>query len=317
MEINVPIAQLVPETEIQGYYILKEGQIKRASNGRPYLAAVLADATGSVEAKHWDFGGSIQPSDLGRIILIRGTAAEYRGSMQITINRFRFATDGDKSRYDIAALVPTAPIDTDGALAGVRALVASIEDEDYRRISERMLEKHLDAFSVIPAAKSVHHGFRCGLLMHTESMLRMADFLAGSYAGLIDRSLLLAGTLLHDMAKETEFTLSPLGLVTEYSVKGELLGHLVMGAMDVAETAKELGIPEEKSVLLQHMILSHHGQPEMGAAVKPKCAESELLSYIDLIDSRMEIYAEAFENTDTGSFTQRIFSLDKRVYKHE
>lgn len=316
MEINVPISQLVNGTEIQCYYILKEGQVKKAANGRPYLAAVLADATGSIEAKSWDYGGSIQPSDLGRIVLIRGTASEYRGTMQITINRIRFAIDGDRSRYDISALVPTAPIDTDTALSDIRVLIASMEDEDYRRISERMLEKHLESFSVIPAAKSVHHGFRCGLLMHTESMMRMADFMAGSYAGLIDRSLLLAGTLMHDMAKEAEFTVSQLGLVTEYSLRGELLGHLVMGAMDVAETAKELGLPEEKSVLLQHMILSHHGQPEMGAAVKPKCVESELLSYIDLIDSRMEIYAEAFETTDAGKFTQRVFSLDKRVYKH-
>ena len=79
---------------------------------------------------------------------------------------------------------------------------------------------------------------------------------------------------------------------------------------------KALGVPEEKSILLQHMLLSHHGSPELGAAVKPKCAESELLSYIDLIDSRMEIYAEAFENTPAGEFTPRIFALEKRVYKH-
>ena len=128
--------------------------------------------------------------------------------------------------------------------------------------------------------------------MHTYNMLRAADFLAGLYPEVIDRSLLLTGTLLHDFAKEREFVFSDLGIVTEYSTAGQLLGHLVMGAQEVADVARELAIAEEKSLLLQHLLLSHHGEPDFGAAVRPMCAEAELLSYIDLIDSRMEIYAE-------------------------
>lgn len=138
------------------------------------------------------------------------------------------------------------------------------------------------------------------------------------YGDIIDRSLLLAGTFLHDFAKESEFTFSQLGLVTEYSVKGQLLGHLVMGAQEVANVATELGIPEDKSVLLQHMILSHHGEPEFSAAVKPICAESELLSQIDMLDSRMEIYRETLAGLQVGEVSNRIFALDKRVFKpHE
>ncbi len=105
-------------------------------------------------------------------------------------------------------------------------------------------------------------------------------------------------------------------LVTEYSVKGELLGHLVMGAQAVAKAAEEAGLPEDKSVLLQHMILSHHGDPQFGAAVRPVCAESELLSMIDLIDSRMEIYRETMEETQPGTFSKRVFALDKKIYCH-
>ena len=150
--------------------------------------------------------------------------------------------------------------------------------------------------------------------MHTWTMLRTADFLAGLYPETVDRSLLLAGTLLHDLSKAEEFSFSPLGLVTEYSLKGQLLGHLVMGAQEAARAAEELGIPEEKSVLLQHMILSHPGQPECGAAVVPMCAESELLSLIDTMDSRMEIYRETLEETPEGTFSKRIFALEKRIY---
>ena len=99
---------------------------------------------------------------------------------------------------------------------------------------------------------------------------------------------------------------------------GQLLGHLVMGAQEIAEIAKELDVPEEKSVLLRHLVLSHHGEPEFGAAVRPVCAESELLSYIDMIDSRMEIYREVLAPLKAGEFSQRVFALDnRRIYKHQ
>ena len=152
--------------------------------------------------------------------------------------------------------------------------------------------------------------------MHTLNMLRLADFLSAQYADTVNRSLLLTGTLLHDFAKEQEFTFSELGLVTDYSTKGQLLGHLVMGAQEVADVARELAIAEEKSLLLQHLLLSHHGEPDFGAAVRPMCAEAELLSEIDLIDSRMEIYAEALQDLPVGSFSNRIFALDKKIYRH-
>ena len=202
-------------------------------------------------------------------------------------------------------------------MAEIRSMVQSLEDADYRRVCETMLERHGEAFRSIPAAKTVHHSFLNGLLMHTSNMLRMASLLAELYSDIVDRSLLLAGTLLHDFAKEEEFVFSELGLSTGYTVKGQLLGHLVMGAQEVAKVAAELGVPEEKSLLLQHMLLSHHGEPEFGAAVVPMCAEAELLSKIDLIDSRMEIYTEALAEIQPGMFTNRIFSLEKKIYRHE
>ena len=153
--------------------------------------------------------------------------------------------------------------------------------------------------------------------MHTAYMMKTALFLAKLYGSLLDRDLLLAGAFLHDFAKIREFSLSPTGLVADYSVAGQLLGHLVMGAEETAQVCRELNIPEEKSLLLQHMILSHHGTPEFGAAVVPACAESELLSYIDMMDSRMEIYRETLEKTEPGAFSDRIFALDnKRIYRH-
>ena len=299
MEYNKAITDLAIGDAIEGFYLLRSAQSKITSTGKPFLILTLADRTGAVEGKVWDYAGPIGRADEGKVVKIRGNVGEYRGSVQITVDRIRLAAEGDP--VDPASLVPEAPIEKDAAMAEVRRYLASIQDADYRA-----------------AAKSVHHGFRMGLLMHTGNMLKIADFLAGLYPEVIDRSLLLAGTFAHDLAKAREFQLSELGLATDYTAAGQLLGHLVMGAQEAAEVTKALGIPEEKGMLLQHLILSHHGEPEFGAAVRPACAEAELLSYIDGIDSRMEICREALAETEAGRFSERIFALDgRRMYRHE
>ena len=316
MEYNKPIAEMRPGDDVEGFYVLKDALLKTTAAGKPFLSGVLADRSGTIDLKVWDYTGPVgaNPDDIGRVVKIRAQISEFKGSPQLTAGRIRMAASGDS--YDVSALVPVAPIDIDARMDEIRRLLGTIADADYRAVAETMLTRHLDAFRSIPAAKSVHHSFLSGLLMHTSNMLRLADFLAGLYGGIIDRSLLLTGTLLHDFAKEREFTFSGLGMVTDYSVPGQLLGHLVLGAQETAQVACELGIPEEKSILLQHLILSHHGEPEFGAAVRPQCAEAELLSEIDLIDSRMEIYAEALQDVPAGRFSARIFALDKKIYHH-
>lgn len=316
MEYNKPIADMCPGMDVEGFYILRAAALKTTNSGKPFLSGTICDRTGSVEIKVWDYSGPIgaRADDAGRVVKIRGSVSEYRGALQVSVHRIRMAEAADT--YDKSLLVPTAPIDADAALADVQRLVASIADADYRSVAETMLARHLDAFRRIPAGKTVHHSFLSGLLMHTCNMLRAADFLAGLYPEVIDRSLLLTGALLHDFAKEREFTFSDLGIVTEYSTAGQLLGHLVMGAQEVADVARELAIAEEKSLLLQHLLLSHHGEPDFGAAVRPMCAEAELLSYIDLIDSRMEIYAETLPGVPAGGFSGRIFALEKKIYHH-
>jgi len=314
MQYNLKIRDMELNDEFEGFYILKSAQSKISSNGKPFMSAVLGDSTGEIDAKVWDYPGPLGSADEGKVVKIRAQVSEFKGALQVTINQIRLADDNDQ--FDVSEMVPVAPIDIDGTMAELKRIIASIEDPDYRKITETLIRRHEDTLKNIPAAKSVHHSFLSGLLMHTTNMLKLADFLAGLYHETIDRSLLLAGTCLHDFGKESEFSFSQLGLVTDYSVKGQLLGHLVMGAQEVSEVSKELGIPEAKTVLLQHMILSHHGTPEFGAAMRPVCAESELLSYIDMIDSRMEIYRETFEDTSVGTFSSRIFALDKRIYRH-
>lgn len=299
---------------VDGYYILQNIAQRTTAAGKPFMTLNLADCSGSITAQVWDYTGPINPADVGKVAAVTGLAGEYRGAPQLTVHSIRLATQNDP--YRISDLVSTAPVDLDETWAWLRETVDGLEDADYHAICEEMLSVYGRQFRLIPAAKSVHHGFVGGLLMHTANMMRAACFYAELYPA-VDRSLLLTGTLLHDFCKCEEFLTSPLGLVSEYSLKGQLLGHLVLGAETVAKAAEKLGIPEEKSILLQHMILSHHGEPEFGAAVRPMCIESELLSYLDLIDSRMEIYTETMEELPVGTFSGKIFALDKRIYHHE
>lgn len=308
------ISEMKTGDRVEGFYLLQNAASKQTAAGKSFLSAVLADRTDSIDAIVWDYTGPVSQKDVGAVVKVQGTASEFRGTAQVTIDRIWLATEAD--HYDLKDLVPTAPIDVDAAYQKIEQIVGTISDSDYAAICREMLRRYGDQFRTIPAAKSVHHSFLNGLLMHTLSMLQAADYMADLYSAVIDRSLLLTGTLLHDFAKIEEFKTSPLGLVTDYSTKGNLLGHLVMGAQEVAQVAEELGTPEEKSTLLQHMILSHHGEPEFGAAVRPICAESEMLAFLDMIDSRMEIYRETFQETPAGEFSGRIFALDRRVYHH-
>jgi 3'-5' exoribonuclease len=300
--------------QIEGFFLLQDVFPKITMGGKPFLSMVLSDCTGTIDAQIWEYTGPVTPKEAGAVVRIRGVVTEFKGALQIKADRLRLADKNDQ--YTLGDLVPTAPIDAEAVWQTLQHIVDTIEDQDYGSICREMLRRHGERFKSIPAAKSVHHGFLNGLLMHTAAMLQTADFLAGMYESVIDRSLLLAGTLLHDFAKCEEFTTSPLGLVTNYSMKGELLGHLVMGAHEVANIASELHVPEEKSALIQHLILSHHGEPEYGTAVQPICAESELLSFIDMIDSRMEIYREALADVPVGEFSRKIFALDRRIYHH-
>lgn len=308
---HICIGDMTANTNIAGFYVLQSAVIKTTLSGKSYLSGTVSDKTGAMPIIFWDC--TVCPAEEGGAVFLKGQVSEFKGSLQITLEIIRAAGPDE----DLSYLVPVAPIDADAMYAEIQATVNSLTDSDYKAVCQEFLSRYARQFQTIPAAKSVHHGFLHGLLMHTGCMLKIAEDLAALYSQIIDRNLLLTGTLLHDIAKREEFTFSGLGLVSGYSAKGQLLGHLIMGSQEIAEVCKALNVPEEKSLLLQHMLLSHHGKPEYGAAVVPMCAESELLSLIDMIDSRMEIYRENLEQTSMGQFSNRIFALDgHRIYRH-
>lgn len=299
-------------------YIFQDFRVGTTRNATKFLDVTLKYNSGTISAKLWDCCESIGAKDVGGIVLIEGSVGQYQEHLQIKLTQIKSVNTNEVESLgcDISALVPVAPIDVDDAILYLDWIIYSIEDEHYKVICQEMLNRYCEELKYYPAAKSVHHSFRSGLLMHTTNMLYLAEYIAKLYDEEINHDLLLAGVLLHDFGKVKEFTISELGLVTDYSTVGQLMGHSTICAEEIAEVGKLLDVPEDKVLLLKHLILSHHGQPDFGAAVKPMCIEAEFLSCIDMIDSRVEIYAEATATLSAGEFTPRIYALDKRVFKH-
>ena len=304
---NAALQALKPGERFSGCYLLKTAQSGTSTAGKPYLSLRLADLSGELPGKVWDYGGPVGAEQAGQIVWVSGRVERYQNAPQAVLDAIRPA-DADDG-YDPARLVPTAPRDAERMLSYVEGVLDKLGDLDYRAVCLTVLDRNREAFAALPGAKTMHHGFLHGLLMHTANMIRQAEALARIYPEVIDRSLLIAGAFLHDIGKLAEFDTTPLGLVSEYSREGQLLGHIFLGAEMVGAVARELCIPEEKRLLLQHLIAAHHERPEYGTIVRPRCAEAELLACIDMIDSRMEIFRETYAQTEPGQFSrQRVYA---------
>jgi len=302
---------------VTGYYLLPNMNIKMVSNGATaMLLGTLSDNSGSIGCKFWNYDADESSLAAGNVVYVKGKVGEYNNALQVSLEEIRMA-ERDEFSGMTNQLVPTAPEDLAEMWEVLNDAILSITDEDYKGIClSLVLDKYSQEFAQWPAAKSVHHAFVCGLLMHTTNMIRAAKPLAEIYGGFINKDLLMAGTILHDVGKIREFDVSQIGLVSQYSVEGQLMGHLIIGAQEVAEAAKKLGVAKEKSMLLQHLLLSHHGEPEFGAAVKPACAEALLLHCIDSMDAKMETAREHLEKMELGKVSDMIGTLGTRLYKY-
>ena len=193
--------------------------------------------------------------------------------------------------------------------AAVLKMAEEFEDRDLAALLTAVFEKYKKELLLYPAAVRLHHAMQGGLLYHTLSILRMCQQVAALYPA-VDEDLLITGAALHDIGKIVEMDANELGLASQYTTEGNLLGHLVVGAMMVRDVAKELDTPEEKLVLVEHMIISHHGKPEFGAAVPPKFLEAFILSRLDELDASIYEFCDTYKNLDAGTFSSRLWNFD-------
>lgn len=301
--------------QVEGFAVIKQCDRKTAKNGNAYLDIVLSDKSGEIFAKLWDYNEvSHGKYENDMFVKIRGTVLKYNGNDQLRIERIRPVTESDN--VNVADYVKSADYDGNEMFDSLVSKVSAFQDEELKKIVLYLLDSNKEKILFYPAAYRLHHAIRCGLLMHTASIVKLCEGVCRVYP-FVNRELLISGAILHDIAKTVEFDVRETGLASGYTVEGNLIGHLVKGAMMVEEAAKKLSIDREKSMLLQHMILSHHGEPDFGAAVRPQFLEAELLSELDLMDARVYEIMSAVEGVEKGEFSQRLWALeDRKFYKY-
>ncbi len=300
---------------VEGFAVIKQCEKKMTKNGNYYLDLVLSDKDGEIFAKLWDYNEDAHGKyDTDMFIKIRGVISQYNGHDQLKIDRIRTVIESDN--VDVSDYVKSADYTGEDMFNHLLSLVNSFVDEDLKKVVSDLLEENKEKILYFPAAFRLHHAIRCGLLMHTASIVKLCESVCKVYP-FVNRELLISGAILHDIAKTVEFDVKETGIASGYTVEGNLLGHLVMGAMMVKEAGQKLNIDGEKSMLLQHMILSHHGEPDFGAAVRPLFLEAELLSQLDLMDARVYEIMDAVNGIEKGEFTNRLWALeDRKFYKY-
>jgi len=270
MEMNpvyitgISVAEMVKDTKYEGFLLVRAADQRTANSGKKYLDMTLGDKTGDVNAKVWD--ENAQPPKSGTVIKVRAALQEYNGRLQMKIEKMRPAEDRDG--VDISLLVQSAPRPADDMRSEIDDTIENMKTAELKKILKELLDMTGEALSYFPAAQKVHHAERSGLLHHTTSMLRLAKAILPNYP-FLNEDLLLAGVIAHDLSKVVEMKADETGNVSDYTAQGLLLGHLVHGAIQVQEAARRAGVEGEYVMLLQHMLISHHGVPEFGSPRRP------------------------------------------------
>ncbi|MDF2655237.1 MAG: hypothetical protein K0R19_1711 [Bacillota bacterium] len=311
------IGQLRTDDEIQDFFMVKTIAIKVGSNKKQYLDLLLCDRTGEITAKKWDVADTELPAlneiAESSLVKVKANVTEWNGMRQLRVQKLRKSVPEDD--LELADFIKAAPEKADDMYLFLLEKAEEMKDEDLRRLCVRVLEDNQEKLMYYPAAAKNHHAELAGLLYHVKRMLMTAERVCEVYTNL-NKDLVMAGVILHDMEKINEIEADTLGMASGYSFEGQMLGHLIQGIKSIDRLAEELGIGKEKAVMLEHMILSHHYEPEFGSPKKPLFPEAEMLHYLDMIDARMYDMHEALEATSQGDFSDRVWTLDNRkLYK--
>jgi len=282
-------------------FLLTDAEIHETKNGDPYLRATLQDKTGTLGLVQWE---TDQPPGDG-LYRVRGMVEEYRGQLQVK------ASDLSPAEGDVEGFVPSSHLGSAYLSEQLSEALDQLGGEIGQVVTCIFSDDRLrDRFLSAPAATRNHHAYRGGLAEHTLSMARLARRVSDHYQAFypeddIDEDLLVAGVLLHDLAKTTE--LEQDGLTWQYSIEGELVGHIAECVTLISEAATACLASEATRRRLIHMVAAHHGQKDYGSPVEPKLLEAEILHHIDMIDSRASMFREADQGEWVKPLGRRVF----------
>ena len=284
---NAPIRTWQAGDVVQGYALLTKKELRQDRNGKSFMDLEVVDASGSMVAKVWNDSPALNGQfETHRFIAFRGSVKLYRDQLQLSIDECREATEEDRRfGFDETLLVPSTREDVDDLWRRLERLLGEeVERPVLRRLARETLAAHGAALRQHPAAKSMHHAYRGGLLEHVVSMAELATAVCRHYRDL-DRDLLLLGVLFHDLGKLQELGAMP---VNDYTLVGRLVGHVVLGRDLLRERCAAIeDFPEDLQLLLEHMVLAHQGRKEFSSPVEPMTPEALALHFLDDLDSKL------------------------------
>ncbi|MUV36602.1 3'-5' exoribonuclease YhaM [Lentibacillus sp. JNUCC-1] len=292
------------------FLLIKDAAKGVASNGKPFMTLILCDTSGDIEAKLWDAKTEDETTYTPEtIVRINGEITQFRGRSQLKIMSIRQAQTAEG--VQVADFIEKAPVEKDELAEKLTEAIFEMQNPVLQRLVRAFLKKHQNDLLLYPAAAKNHHEYVSGLAHHIVSMLAIAKELHRLYPE-VNKDLLYAGIILHDLGKLKELSGT---VTTTYTLEGKLIGHIPMMVEDIGRMAEQLQIEGEEEVLiLQHMVLSHHGKAEWGSPRPPLVREAELLHLIDLIDAKMNMLNRALDKVKPGEFTERLFPLDNRSF---
>ncbi len=279
---------------VSDVYLCKNKQIALTRNGKEYGNLVLQDKTGTIDSKIWDLASpGVEDFDAMDYVHVEADVTLFQNSFQLNVRRIRRAEEG---QYIEADYLPVSKKDIKKMYEELCGYIRSIKNPFLQQLlGSFFLEDaaFAKAFQFHSAAKTVHHGFVGGLLEHTLSVVKLCDYYAGYYP-MLNRDLLLAAAMFHDIGKTKELSCFP---ENDYTDDGQLLGHIIIGTEMVGERIRTIaGFPEKLSVELKHCILAHHGELEYGSPKKPALLEALALNFADNTDAKMETMIEALQS---------------------
>lgn len=309
----VKINEFEEHMKLQQPLLVKDVKNGTTSKGSPYLSLTLQDKTGTIDGKFWDVKENEQALiQVGKILKFSFEVLLYKDKLQLRMNHVEEISEDEYNLEDFVISSDHSEVERRSL---TQSLIDSIQNDVYRKLVIGMLSYVGDKFFTFPAASKIHHGWKGGLSDHSLSMATLADELCKHYPQL-DRDLLVSAALIHDVGKTAELS-GP--VTTEYTLEGKLEGHISLANAWLSEVSEKLGVQDrEETVLMHHMILSHHGKMEYGSPVAPMIIEAEALYLIDNMDARLTSLKMALDAIKPGTWTSRMFQFENRqFYKHK
>lgn len=317
------LSEMKPAERLDGIYSIANAQLGTTQKGKPYLRCLLGDSSGQAAGRMWSIEESVfrrLPTD--GFVWVEGETQAYQGEMQIIIHRI---DPHDPTPEQLREILPASSRDPKEMFAQVTALLDTLEHPAIKALAETYLadEFLMDGFRTAPAAVRLHHAYLGGLIEHTLTLMQLTDVICPLYPK-INRDIVMMGLFLHDLGKTRELYFDR-GF--GYSDRGELIGHLVEGAIMLHDKAQQMmrekgvRLPAGALTILQHIIISHHEKPEYGSAKMPSSPEAVLVSLIDNLDAKTIMALSAArpdrgaEFSLGGNFTEKNWALGVKLYR--